>query len=152
MKNKILIVLITLFLTLFLISGTYALFKSGGGANANISAATWSVSVIGNNNDVNVTTGTEGQGYELTVKNDSEVSVVYTITITNLPTGVSVKLDDKAAIEEDNHTVTIDNAGELLISGPRQKVHTLLFSAPLDTEEVTNQTVNISVDFKQKVN
>ena len=150
MKNKIFLVVIGLALTLLLISGTYAVFKSSGSGEATISAATWSVSLIGNNDDIDLTSGSTEQGYLVTVKNESEVSVTYSIKVTDLPDDVKVKLDTGEYKPEEDNEVIFDNVGELLINGTTQRNHTLTFTAPLDAGEVNNHKIKIDVEFKQK--
>lgn len=152
MKKKIVIALCLLAILLVMISGTYALYKSSGSGNASMVAATWSVSLVGDDDDIELTSGSTEQEYLLTVKNDSEVSVSYIIKITNLPDGVKVKLDTGSYREESNNEIIFDDDRELLINGITQRNHTLTFTAPLDSVEVSNQKIKIDVIFKQKTN
>ena len=151
MKKKRLVVLCLLIISLAIITGTYTLYKSRGIGSANMTAARWNVSLLGDNDDIELTSGSTGQDYLLTVKNESEVSVSYVIKITNLPDGVKVKLDTGSYQEEINNEVLFDDDRELLITGTTQRNHVLTFSAPLDTEEIVNQKIKIDVEFKQKV-
>lgn len=150
MKKKIIIALCLLIMSFAIITGTYALYKSSGLGSANMTAATWNVSLLGDNDDIELTSGSTEQEYLLTVKNESDVSVSYIIKITNLPDDVKVKLDTGTYIKETNNEVIFDDDKELLITGTTQRNHTLTFTAPLDTEEINNQKIKIDVEFKQK--
>ncbi len=150
MKKKIILGALVLLLGALFISGSYALFKSSGSGQANISAATWSVSLIGNDDDIDLTSGSTEQGYIVTVKNESEVSVTYSIKVTNLPDDVAVKLDTGQYKSEEDNEVIFEDVGELLINGTKQRNHTLTFTAPIDAGEVSNHKIKIDVEFKQK--
>ena len=94
------------------------------------------------------------QDYRLTVTNNSEVAVIYTIIIKNLPSGVKVGIDDGTLQNQDaNNQVQFTNNSlyTLAASGAnRSATHKLTFAAPLGTAEVTNQGINVEVIFIQK--
>ena len=151
MKRKIIIALCLIVISFVFITGTYALYKSIGLGNANVTAARWNVSLIGNNDDIELTSGNSEQDYLLTVKNESDVSVSYVIKVTNLPDDMKVKLDTGTYQQEINNEVVFDDERELLITGATQRNHILTFTTPLDADEINNQKIKIDVEFKQKI-
>ena len=150
MQKKLIIIAI-LFLSAFSISLTYSALKNTSTGTGTINGASWSVSMVGNNDDIELTSGNTEQAYLLTVNNNSEVNVSYSIKLTNLPDDVRVKLDSNSYVSETNNEITFENAGSILY-GANPVNHTLTFTAPLDAPEITNQNFNISVEFKQTLN
>lgn len=148
MKKKILVIVVLL-VFISIISYTLAIYRERNSGTATIRGANWSVSTSGNNS-LNLTAGSTAN-YTLTVTNDSEVDVVYDIELTNLPSGIKVKLDSGSYITESNNKITISNAGTLLY-GASPKNHILTFTTDLESGVVTDQSVGINVKFKQKLN
>ena len=147
--KKTIIISILLVLGIFIASLTYAIYRSNSTGTSTLQGATWSVSASGDNS-VNLTTGSTS-AYTLTVTNNSEVDVEYDIELTNLPSDISVKLDDGSYVQESNNEVTFTNAGTLLY-GASPRNHTLTFTTDIDSSVVNNQSVSINVKFKQKIN
>lgn len=151
MKKLVLMIILTI-ITSFFISFSYSIYRSNAGASATVTGATWSVSTSGNNETINLTSGTTEQEYTLTVNNNSEVDVTYSIILTDLPSGLKVKVDSGEYVEEENSEIRFNNVGNLIVGGTTTRNHTLTFSSILDSEEVTNEEININVEFKQKLN
>lgn len=150
MKKKLVIVLVIITLT-FLSAFTYSMYRIKSSGTGSISGASWSVSMAGTNDNIVLTSGSTEQAYVLTVTNNSEVDVIYSIELNNLPSGMTVKLDNGEYVQETNNKITFNNAGTILY-GASPVNRTLTFSSILDAEEVTNQDFNIDVTFKQKLN
>ena len=129
---------------------TYAKYKSSSSGSAEISLANWNVSIAGGNNSITVTSGGSTTDFTLTTTNNSEVDVTYSLILTNVPSGVSVKVDNGNYYAEENNSITIPNIGTLEVDG--SNTHTLTFKAILDAVEVDNQQIGIDVEFKQKNN
>ena len=153
MKKKLtIVVVILLVIVVATISHhTYAMYRSKSTGTATISTATFSVEAISNTTSINVTAGSTEAAYALTVKNNSEVNVTYTIQITNLPSGMKVKLDSGSYVTESSGTITFSNVGDLMVGGTTTKNHTLTFTTPLSSSAVSAQQANINVEFKQKL-
>ena len=86
---------------LFSISITYATYRFKTNGSGSIENASWDVSLIGNEDDIELISGNNEQAYLITVNNNSEVDITYSITITDLPDNVEVKLDNGEYIVED---------------------------------------------------
>ena len=91
--------------------------------------------------------------YNLTVTSTSEVDVVYTIIISNLPTGVEVALDNGTYQPSSNGTVRISNAQTVINynDAVKTKNHTLTFRATSSAQVVSDQEIDVDVEFKQSL-
>ncbi len=148
MKKKIILSILIIVLVFF-VSYSYARYKTTSSGASIIRGASWSVNTSGNDS-LNLTAGSS-TNYTLTVTNNSEVDVVYDIELSNLPSGIKVKLDSGSYVTESSNKITFSNAGTLLY-GASPKNHTLTFTTDIDSSEVTDKSVKIDVKFKQKLN
>ena len=167
-KDKFIMFLIVYFIFLTLSFTIFTLSKYVGRVNKSgtVTIAKWDVGLDTNtgnegiiNDTINITSGDVSQGgvrqdYRLTVTNNSEVAVIYTIIVKNLPAGIKVGIDDGALQDQDaNNQVQFTNNSlyTLAASGSnRTTTHKLTFAAPLGTAEVTNKGINVEVIFIQK--
>ena len=128
-KIKIRIILIAITALIFVYS-SFAIYKNNSRANLLTTAATWDVS--------------------LNITSQSEVDMLYNIVIDDLPSGVSVKLDNGSFIPESSGEVIFNNAGSILYSDVNKtKTHTLTFKAASGTSYVANEEININVITRQ---
>ena len=147
-------VLFVILIVLFIASTTYALLRGSANIDGSIKAASWSVSLNqeGVEDVLNIYTGTTNANYTLNIQNNSDVDITYNIVISNLPAGVEVDIDNSGTFlpQDNNHTITISNAGTIPYSTtPQQQSHILTFRAPIGTTPVESQTVNIDVIARQ---
>ena len=151
MHNKTFEIIILLYLvSVFCIPSSLGIYKRVSTSSKVVDAATWDVSLnqTGINGNVQVTKGdTNGNTYTLNVVSSSEVDVTYDIIVSNIPSGVQVKLGN-GSFEQESSTVTFTNAGTILY-GAGPNTHTLTFKANNNATLVNNHTVTIDVDFKQ---
>lgn len=158
MNNKkgtiIAILLFAVVLSIFVLPQTLAIFRNSKSGSTSLKLAEWSVELNqdGIDDTVNIISGVSEPSYILKVKSLSEVDVKYNIKISNLPEGVKVKLDTGEYVVPTNHIVTFSNAGTINYSdASKEKSHTIYFKSGLDSEEVTNQLVNIDVEVSQVI-
>ena len=154
MHNKTFEIVILLYLLLsFSVPSSLGIYKRSTESTDLITTATWSVALdqTGISSNVTATVGdANGSNYTLRLVNDSEVDVTYSITISNIPSGVDVKINGGSFITPTNGTVTINNAGTINYTGSTEEVtRTLTFKANNGAATVNNQQVTIDVDFKQ---
>ena len=151
MHNKTIeMVILVYLLSVFCIPSSFGLYKRSSTSTNAFDAANWSVSLnqTGISGNVLVTEGdTNGSTYTLNVVSNSEVDVTYDIIISNIPSGVQVKLGN-GSFAPQSSTVTFSNAGTISY-GDGPNTHTLTFKANNGATIVNNQQVNIDVDFKQ---
>ncbi len=151
MHNKTFEIVILVYLvSVFCIPSSLGIYKRTTTGTKTIDVADWSVALdqTGVTGSVQVIEGdTNGGTYTLNVVSDSEVDVIYDITVSNIPSGVQVKLDGGTYLPE-NSTVTFTNAG-IIPYGDGPNTHTLTFKANNGATLVSNRTINIDVDFKQ---
>lgn len=150
MKKKI--ILLTLIISFGIVTYfTYALYKSHSSGSTTIGTATFSVSMAGNENDASLIEDNSTFTKTVTVTNNSEVDVTYSIIISNLPTGMQVSLDNGSYVTETSNQITFTNVGTVLYGGSPVN-HSLKFNAPLNVSEVSNQAIDINVEFEQVLN
>ena len=157
MKKKSLkpILLIVLLTIAFCAVQTFAILRKSKSGSGSLDTATWSVtrSVSQSGDSIDITKGSTTDNYILTVQSASEVDVIYSIIISNLPTGVEVDLDNSGNYRiPDNGTVIISPAGTINYNDSiKTKNHTLTFRATNAATPVTDQEIDIDVEFKQDV-
>ena len=152
MHNKsVELVVLGYLLFAFCIPSSLGLYKNGMNTTGLISAASWDVSL--NQTGINSNLEVEPNStisYTLNVVSNSEVNTKYSIIISNIPSGVVVKLDEEENFRiPNNGTVVIDNAGIILYSAVHQNTHTLTFKANAGAPAVNNQEIDINVVFEQ---
>ena len=138
----------------FIIPLSYAVYKNIAVGNGRIVSATWSVSLnqSGVENELTIIPGGKTDSYTLNVNSLSEVDISYDVVINNLPSGVSVALDEREPQLASNGTVTIANAGTILYnSNDKTNTNILTFSAANNATVVNNQPVTVNVVVKQLV-
>ena len=147
------IVILMYLLFAFCIPSSLGIFKYTTSSTNLLTAAKWDVSLNQNGISGNVTAtigNANGASYTLKLVNGSEVDVNYSITISNIPSGVVVMINGGSYLTPQNGTVTISNAGTINYSNsPVEVTRTLTFKANNGASTVNNQPVTIDVDFKQ---
>ena len=119
--------------------------------NGGMPVAKWDVSVdsTDSNSKTVLANGAE-QSYTFTVMNDSDVASNYAITVSNIPNGVKVGLDQgELEFASDGTIVFSGDDFELGPSPNEPKEHTLKVLATLDAA-VGATDIQIHVDFTQK--
>ena len=153
-NNKILIIVLTLF-CIISIPYSLGLLKSNVNSSAALDTALWSVSVNSNSNStINLMPNVGTAQFTIVVTSNSEVDTEYSIIVSNIPSGVDVKLDNRYFESPANNsdTVTFSNVGTIIYGeGNNEKTHVLTFRANADAVIVSNQRVNIDVEFKQSI-
>ncbi len=149
-KNVEIIMLLYL-LSVFCIPSSLGIYKQSATTSQNLSTASWQVALnqTGISGTVTAEAGGNNGSYLLKVVSNSEVDVIYSVTVSNIPSGVTVKLDDNG-FKPYSSSVTFTDVGTINYSDQNhEKTHTLYFKASSGTNLMNNQTVNIDVDFKQ---
>ncbi len=155
MKNKIIkpMLLVIGILLIFCAVHTFALLRSSTSGSGTIDTATWSVTrnQSQSGDSIEIVPGLSTDSYTLTVQSNSEVDVIYSIIISDLPTGVEVDLDNSGNYRTPTSgTLRINSAGTINYNDSvKTKTHTLTFRAANGTTPVSDQEINIDVEFKQ---
>jgi len=150
------ILLIGGILLLFAIPSSFAIFKSYASSSDSLASASWSVSLNQNNDNNYLTIVPEPENvndtYTLHMTSNSEVDVIYSIIIDNLPSGVSVKANNGSFVPESNHKVLLNNAGTIHYNANGSTEDCVLtFKAASNATFVNEQQVSISVILSQEV-
>ena len=147
-NKKIQLILFICLFVLFGVPSSLGILKRHANSPTSLSTAAWSVDVSTNSSNVMQLFPNSGTAsYNLTVESDSGVNTIYSIIVSNLPSGVQVKLDN-GNFEPYSSTVTFSNVGTILYGG-NPVTHTLTFKANTGATIVSNQQVGVNVEFKQ---
>ncbi len=156
MNNKIIKKYMIIFgiLSLFFVPMSFALVRMKNEIQGDMAFASWNVTLNQNgiNNYLSIIGNPNGTtaSYNVNITGNAEVDIVYSITIKDLPTGVSVSLDGGEFIQEANHKVIINDVGTILYSDTNKtRTHTLTFKANENAEYDNNHEVNINVIARQ---
>ena len=156
MRNKkIELIIVICLLFVLCIPSSFGIYKSISGNNNLVDSAVWSVGLnqTGINGNVLAMEGSTNGTYILKIISESEVDVAYSITVSGLPSGVDVSLDNyyNGAFQTPiSGSTTFSNAGVINYTGQSEEVtRTLTFKANTGATIVSNQPVNISVEFVQ---
>ena len=91
------------------------------------------------------------QTYNLSVTSLSQVGVDYSIVLSNVPTGIEILFDNVDSYYESNNIISIPNAGSFIANDSNSTHnHTITFIAPSNTTPITDNDVNIDINFTQK--
>lgn len=151
-KKSIVIILVLM----FMIPTTYAVFKDKVLGNSSLTLAKWNVTL--NQSNVNNSLSIVPEPNEMTasytvnINSISEVSIIYSIVVDNLPSGVSVSLDGVNYEPEDNHKVVFSNIGTIPYNdATKERQHTLYFKATSNATYVDDSEVSVNVEVRQQV-
>lgn len=157
MKNKIIkpMILVIVIALIFYAVHTFALLRNRANGTGSIDTARWSVtrSQSQSRDSIEVIPGGITDTYNLTVQSNSEVDVVYKIIISNLPSGIEVALDNGNYLTPSSGTLTIQTANTVINynDATKTKNHTLTFRATSGAPIVTDEEIDIDVEFKQDI-
>lgn len=148
-------------ISIAMMSGLYAKYMSRGNGGDDARVAKFSVSASlddgdddSSENDITVDLSADAANgnYTVTVTNDSEVAVEYTIAVTisdSLPAGVGVKIGDVTATQSGN-TYTFSSDAWALAPNGATATHTLTFEVTNHdtfTSGATGESYSSSFDF-----
>ena len=142
-----------IFASLYFSVNTLAKYTGTVSGTGETQVAKWEVSATPNSNSpMNIIAGNDTDSYKITVTSTSEVGCSYSISLSNVPTGVIVKLDDKDPVTVGaDKKVTFTNCGEFSANTQgQQRIHTLELKAGIDITPVSNNEMNVDVSFVQK--
>lgn len=147
------LVLFTSYFSIITLSKYVGITRNSGIATV----AKWEVSTDTSDNTsdtLNMTIGNTHPTYILKITSTSEVKAEYSIVLSNLPSDVEVKLDNRNTYEtpNNNNTITFSNVGYInanASSNDRTITHTLTFNVPIGSSSINASEINIDVIFNQ---
>ena len=133
---------------------TFAKYKSVVSKSYSSKIAKWDVSIIIDEYHVlpTMVIGDDStfQDYNFSITSISEVAADYSVIISNVPSGVSVKVDDDIIYDEDNNTISITNLGSFNAKDINSTHnHKLTFMVPIGIEEIENAILDLDVIITQ---
>ena len=155
MKNRILIIIILVLVSsLFVIQSTFALYRMISKSTGSIATATWNVTLNQENelNNLSLIAGDENStaSYTVNITSTSQVDIIYTIVVNNIPAGVKVKLDNGEYQTPSSNKVIYADVSTINYSDENKaKSHTLTFKAENNTENLEDEELNINVIARQ---
>lgn len=129
---------------------SYARYTSRKDETSNVSIAKLDVSVeFDNIESTNLVNGNDILDYKIKIKNNSDVSNLYSITLENVPENVYVSLDDSSFKLSTNNKIMFYHVGEFYINNSNNiHEHKLSFKSSIDAKEAI-ETIKIKVDVEQ---
>ena len=155
MRKKILLIaILVLVLSFFVIKGSFALYRNIVNPNGNIATAIWNVTLNQNgvNNNLAVVKGDENStaSYTVSITSTSQVDIVYSIVVDDIPTGVKVKLDNGEYQTPTNGKVIYVDVSTIDYSDTdKTKSHILTFKADSNAEVALQEEINVNVTARQ---
>ncbi len=151
-KTKKNIIILIFLLSVIVIPSSLGIFKNSASITSPITASSWNVSVnSSSNSSMQLVPNSGTASYDIVVTSSSEVDTDYSIIVSNIPSGVQVKLDNNE-YEPYSSTVTFSNVGTILYGDQyNYKTHILTFKANTGATLVNNQQVSVDVEFKQSL-
>ena len=155
-EKRISVIFAILTLIIVLVPLSYAIYKNVGANSSAVVLATWNVTLNQTNeeNHLSIVPSPKEKtaSYTLNVTSQSEVDIIYSVELSNLPSGVSVSADGVTFYPEDNHKATIPDVDTILHNAQNKtKSTTLIFKASPGATYVDDQEVSINVVAKQIV-
>ncbi len=146
--------IISALLLIFIIPLTYAILKSLASTNNDVPLASFNVTLNQTGEESGLSIMSDGStvaSYNVNIKNESEVDIIYSIVVEDLPSNVSVKIDDDEQFtKEENGKVIFPDVDTILYNPQSQtKSHTLTFKAESSADIVSNKQINVNVIARQ---
>ena len=158
-KKKKIIKFTAIYLACFLVffsAVTIAKYLDKTVASGNKDIAKWEVIYDPSDNisnKLNVVSGneTQNQTYIIKVTSNSDVKASYSLVLTNVPNDVEAKVDGGNYVSATNNTITINNIGTINANASNKtNTHTLKFNAPLNSQVIGENSINVEMKFVQK--
>ena len=135
---------------------SYAIFKNITNSSSQLVSAIWSVSLDQSEEDnyLSIIPGSNeaNANYRVNITSESEVDVVYSIVVDDLPTGVSISLDGGAFVAATNNKVIFSDVGTIGYNAVNKTVsHILTFSASNVASFVDEEEINVNVIVRQSL-
>lgn len=153
LKNKK--VRVFIFIYIIILSSYFSIYtfsKYIGRVNGDgqIGVAKWNVSLAGDSDSISVMSGGNGVVYNLDVTSNSQVGIDYYVSMSGVPDGVSVSLDEGGELIATDGVINFGKVGTIYANAEEKTVnHKLTIKASLEANGVTNKNVNIDVKFIQ---
>lgn len=149
-KFKVFLTIYLMLFTLTFILTTFSKYLHQVTGTGTKAIAKWEVLFQGDNtNTINIVKANTTQEYKLKVTNNSEVGIVYSVVLSNVPNGVTVELDG-IPYTPLNGEIKLENVGTINANASQKtKEHALNFSASLSAANVNNSEIDMDVTFTQ---
>lgn len=134
---------------------TFSRYQSNSSNTSSAGVAKWDVSVnqLSASNVLGIVSGDEvAQSYRLKVESESDVTVSYNITLSNLPAGIMVSLDGDTFQAPVNNEIVYTNVGIFNVSdSTKEREHILYFKVPIDSNVPSTNEIDVDVTLVQVI-
>ena len=134
---------------------TFSRYQSNSANTSSAGVAKWDVSVnqLSSTNVLGIVSGDEvAQSYRLKVESDSDVTVSYNITLSNLPDEIMVSLDGEAYQTPVDNEIVYSNVGIFYVTDQtKEKEHILYFKVPIDSNVPSTNEIDVDVTLTQVI-
>ena len=134
---------------------TFSRYQSNSANTSSSGVAKWDVSVnqLSSTNVLGIVSGDEvAQSYRLKVESDSDVTVSYNITLSNLPDEIMVSLDGEAYQTPVDNEIVYSNVGIFNVTDQtKEKEHILYFKVPIDSDVPSTNEIDVDVTLTQVI-
>ena len=134
---------------------TFSRYQSNSANTSSAGVAKWDVSVnqLSSTNVLGIVSGDEvAQSYRLKVESDSDVTVSYNITLSNLPDEIMVSLDGDAYQTPVDNEIVYSNVGIFNVTDQtKEKEHILYFKVPIDSDVPSTNEIDVDVTLTQVI-
>lgn len=152
-KNLSYIIICLVIFAIYITITTFSRYRGGYVKSGNISIAKWQLDLDTSDNEsdtLNIVSGNTAKNYILKIISTSEIAVNYSVIVSNLPNEIEVKIDDGNYQTPINNKITFNNIGRFNANDTiTEQIHTLYFSAPLDSNIPTTNDIFVDVKFTQ---
>lgn len=158
-KIKSFIYIYTLFFILCFSVITMAKYTGVISDGSSIPVAKWEVSLLGTDGEplpnnktlptIIIGNSSTYPDYNLKVTSKSEVGVNYKLVISNVPTGLKVKIDDTREVGPTGSTIKVDLGHFSATNTEVTRNHKLTFIVPEGADPIDNRELNLDVIFEQ---
>ena len=134
---------------------TFSRYQSNSANTSSAGVAKWDVSVnqLSFTNVLGIVSGDEvAQSYRLKVESDSDVTVSYNITLSNLPDEIMVSLDGDTYQTPVDNEIVYSNVGIFNVTDQtKEKEHILYFKVPIDSDVPSTNEIDVDVTLTQVI-
>ena len=134
---------------------TFSRYQSNSANTSSAGVAKWDVSVnqLSSTNVLGIVSGDEvAQSYRLKVESDSDVTVSYNITLSNLPDEIMVSLDGEAYQTPVDNEIVYSSVGIFNVTDQiKEKEHILYFKVPIDSDVPSTNEIDVDVTLTQVI-
>ena len=148
-KIKVFLVFYVALVVLYFTSISISRFMGEANGAGDSLVARWYVNADVDNDEINLINGANTCTCTLSVISTSEISCSYSVSISNVPDGLEVAIDEGEFVTPIDNVVSFENVGRFGTNVEVENEHILKFRAPLEIDEEIDRLICVDVTFVQ---